>query len=134
MKKLFFYRWRLDCVDVKEYKIINKTDSAKIRTHSSGSERLDARLIFCVFISAFLFFISGCSQTTGKTENKKGGKTPKGPPSVVVEPVTIKTVPLNGDYAAKIDPANGADIVEIRARVDATLQKQHFTEGEPVKK
>ncbi|MCE1245022.1 MAG: efflux RND transporter periplasmic adaptor subunit [Firmicutes bacterium] len=86
------------------------------------------------------FFIAGCAQLTGKSDagkeskDGKGGKGPKGPPSVVVEPAIRKTVPIYGDFAAKIDPTNGADIVEIRARADAYLISQHFKEGDPVKK
>lgn len=53
-----------------------------------------------------------------------------GPPVVVAE-VVQKTVPIYRDYVAQTD---ARDTVEIRARVQAFLEAQHFTEGTIVKK
>jgi membrane fusion protein (multidrug efflux system) len=90
--------------------------------------------VFLIILLSGLFVISGCSYFGQKKENAQAGKKPKAPPVVVVAAAIKKTVPITGDYAAKIDPANGAETVEIRARVDAVLLEQHFEEGEPVKK
>ncbi len=53
------------------------------------------------------------------------------PPSVVVTEVVQKTVPIYGEYVAQTD---ARETVEIRARVQAFLEAQHFTEGTIVKK
>ncbi|MCD4784664.1 MAG: efflux RND transporter periplasmic adaptor subunit [Candidatus Eremiobacteraeota bacterium] len=56
------------------------------------------------------------------------------PPTVVVARVIRKTVPIYEEYVAGVDPTTGADIVEIRARVEAFLLTQNFKEGQPVVK
>ena len=53
------------------------------------------------------------------------------PPAVVVTDVVQKTVPIYGEFVAQTD---ARETVEIRARVQAFLQAQHFTEGTMVKK
>ena len=53
------------------------------------------------------------------------------PPAVIVAEVVSKTVPIYGDFVAHID---AKETVEIRARVQAYLEAQHFTEGTLVKK
>ena len=53
------------------------------------------------------------------------------PPSVVVTDVVQKTVPIYGEFVAQID---AKETVEIRARVQAFLEAQHFTEGTVVNK
>jgi membrane fusion protein (multidrug efflux system) len=54
-----------------------------------------------------------------------------GPPpvAVVVAPVVQKTVPIYSEFTAQTD---AEDTVEIRARVEAFLEKIHFEEGKPV--
>ena len=53
------------------------------------------------------------------------------PPAVVVTEVVQKTVPIYGEFVAQTD---ARETVEIRARVQAFLEAQHFTEGTIVKK
>ncbi len=53
------------------------------------------------------------------------------PPTVVVAEVVQKTVPIYGEFVAQTD---ARETVEIRARVQAFLEAQHFTEGTIVKK
>ncbi len=53
------------------------------------------------------------------------------PPAVVVAEVVQRTVPIYSEFVAQTD---ARDTVEIRARVQAFLDAQHFTEGTIVKK
>jgi membrane fusion protein (multidrug efflux system) len=53
------------------------------------------------------------------------------PPAVVLAEVIQKTVPIYGEFVAQTD---ARETVEIRARVQAFLEAQHFTEGTIVKK
>lgn len=53
------------------------------------------------------------------------------PPDVVVTEVVRKTVPIYDEFVAQID---ARETVEIRARVQAFLEGQHFTEGSIVKR
>jgi membrane fusion protein (multidrug efflux system) len=69
----------------------------------------------------------GCGE--GKSAAEKKAAPP--PPAVVVAEVVQRTVPIRTELVARTD---AQDTVEIRARVQAFLQEQHFTEGTPVKK
>jgi membrane fusion protein (multidrug efflux system) len=53
------------------------------------------------------------------------------PPAVVVAEVVQRTVPIYSEFVAQTD---ARETVEIRARVQAFLDAQHFTEGTIVKK
>ena len=53
------------------------------------------------------------------------------PPTVVVAPVSQKTVPI---YSEFVGQTKADDTVELRARVEGILQKVYFREGSPVKK
>ena len=53
------------------------------------------------------------------------------PPTVIVAEVVQKTVPIYSEFVAQTD---ARETVEIRARVQAFLEAQHFTEGTIVKK
>jgi len=65
------------------------------------------------------------------TDKAKLAAPPPPPPAVVVAEVVQKTVPIYGEFVAQTD---ARDTVEIRARVQAFLEAQHFTEGTVVKK
>ena len=65
-----------------------------------------------------------------KEAEKQAGPAPP-PPTVVVAEVVQKTVPIYSEFVARTD---AKDTVEIRARVQAFLEAQHFTEGTVVKK
>jgi len=70
----------------------------------------------------------GCGE--GKSAAEKKAPAPP-PPAVVVAEVVQRTVPIRTELVARTD---AQDTVEIRARVQAFLQQQHFTEGTVVKK
>src|SRR5262249_26356068 len=53
------------------------------------------------------------------------------PPTVIVEEVTQKTVPIYGEFVGQ---TKADETVELRARVEGILQKVYFREGEPVRK
>ena len=75
-----------------------------------------------------LLFLAAC----GKDEEKaKQAAAAPPPPTVVVADVVQKTVPIYSEFVARTD---ARDTVEIRARVQAFLEAQHFTEGTVVKK
>jgi membrane fusion protein (multidrug efflux system) len=69
----------------------------------------------------------GCGE--GKSAAEKKSAPP--PPAVVVAEVVQRTVPIRTELVARTD---AQDTVEIRARLQAFLQQQHFTEGTQVKK
>lgn len=60
-----------------------------------------------------------------------GEQPPPPPPTVVVTEAVRQDVPIYGEFVAKID---ARETVEIRARVQAFLDAQHFTEGTIVRK
>jgi membrane fusion protein (multidrug efflux system) len=68
----------------------------------------------------------------GKSEEKaKQAAAAPPPPTVVVADVVQKTVPIYSEFVARTD---AKETVDIRARVQAFLEEQHFTEGDLVKK
>ena len=72
--------------------------------------------------------LSSCG---GETEAQKQKAAAAAPVAVVVAPAIQKTVPIYAEYTAQAD---ARDTVELRARVEAFLEKVHFQEGRPVKK
>jgi membrane fusion protein (multidrug efflux system) len=81
-------------------------------------------------MGAFLVagLLAGCERQSAA--EKKAAAAPP-PPAVVVAEVVQRTVPIRSELIARTD---AQDTVEIRARVQAFLQQQHFTEGTMVKK
>jgi len=75
---------------------------------------------------AALITVAGCS----KSEHSATAAQPP-PPTVIVAPVTQKTVPIYSEYVGQTRADN---TVELRARVEGILQKVYFKEGSPVKK
>jgi RND family efflux transporter MFP subunit len=73
-----------------------------------------------------LLLIPACG-SGDKAGDQKGGPPP---PTVVVAPVTPKTVPIYGEYVARTE---ARQTVEIRARVEGFLEKVLFKEGSQVK-
>jgi len=53
------------------------------------------------------------------------------PPSVIVEQISEKTVPIYSDYVGQ---TKAEETVELRARVEGVLRKVYFREGTPVRK
>ena len=73
--------------------------------------------------------LSACDR--GKEAEQKQAAPAPPPPAVVVAEVIQKTVPIYSEFVAQTD---AKETVEIRARVQAFLEAQHFTEGTVVKK
>lgn len=78
----------------------------------------------CLLLMAALVF-SNCG---GAKEQKAAAPAPL---PVVVSAAIQKTVPIYAEFTAKAD---AKDTVELRARVEAFLERVHFEEGRPVKK
>ena len=74
--------------------------------------------------------LAACDQGKEADKAKPAAAAPP-PPAVVVAEVVQKTVPIYGEFVAQTD---ARETVEIRARVQAFLEAQHFTEGTIVKK
>ena len=74
--------------------------------------------------------LAACGGDKGNDKAKQAAAAAP-PPSVVVTDVVQKTVPIYGEFVAQID---AKETVEIRARVQAFLEAQHFTEGTVVNK
>ncbi|HEU0252909.1 MAG TPA: efflux RND transporter periplasmic adaptor subunit [Pyrinomonadaceae bacterium] len=66
----------------------------------------------------------------GKKEDAKVAAAPP-PPSVVIVEVEQRTVPI---YSEFVGQTRAEETVELRARVEGTLQKIYFKEGTPVRK
>jgi membrane fusion protein (multidrug efflux system) len=93
----------------------------------SPNGRSRARLWVGLAALSALALLSAC----GKGQEQKAPAAPPPPPPVVVAEVVQKTVPIYGEFVAQTD---ARETVEIRARVQAFLEAQHFTEGTIVKK
>ena len=72
----------------------------------------------------------GACQKDKEAEKKQAGPAPP-PPTVLVTEVVQRTVPIYSEFVGRTE---AQDTVEIRARVAAFLEAQHFTEGTIVKK
>jgi membrane fusion protein (multidrug efflux system) len=77
-----------------------------------------------------LALASGACQKSKEAEKTQGGATPP-PPTVLVTEVVQRTVPIYSEFVGRTE---AQDTVEIRARVAAFLEAQHYTEGTVVKK
>ena len=77
-----------------------------------------------------LALASGACQKDKEAEKKQAGAAPP-PPTVLVTEVVQRTVPIYSEFVGRTE---AQDTVEIRARVAAFLEAQHFTEGTIVKK
>ncbi len=74
--------------------------------------------------------LTACDRGKEVDKAKQAAAAPP-PPMVVVAEVIQKTMPVYSEYVAQTD---ARETVEIRARVQAYLEAQHFTEGTIVKK
>jgi membrane fusion protein, multidrug efflux system len=74
--------------------------------------------------------LAACDRGKDADKAKKAAAAPP-PPTVIVAEVVQKTVPIFAEYVGQTD---ARETVEIRARVQAFLDAQHFTEGTVVKK
>src|SRR6478736_9406336 len=56
---------------------------------------------------------------------------PPPPPEVVVQPVTVRDVPIQAEFTGEV---RGGEDVEVRARVPGFLQSMNYREGTLVRK
>ena len=82
-----------------------------------------------VFVSALILATVLISVSCSNKEAAKGAPPP--PPTVIVEDVGQKTVPI---YSEFVGQTRAEETVELRARVEGTLQKVYFREGTAVRK
>jgi membrane fusion protein (multidrug efflux system) len=87
--------------------------------------RVAATLAACLAVS-----LAACGGEKEADKAKQAAAAPP-PPAVLVAEVVRKTVPIYSEFVAQTD---ARETVEIRARVPAYLDAQHFTEGTLVKK
>ena len=92
--------------------------------------RSQARMVTVLGVMALAVSLAACDRGKEGDKAKKAAAAPP-PPAVVVAEVVQKTVPIYAEYVAQTD---ARETVEIRARVQAFLEAQHFTEGTVVKK
>ena len=77
-----------------------------------------------------LFTVPLIVGSCGKKETKQAASAVP-PPTVVVERIDQRTVPIYSEYVGQ---TRAEETVELRARVEGILQKVYFREGSPVKK
>ena len=88
-----------------------------------------AKVVTAIGVVWLAVSLSACDR--GKEAEKKQAAPAPPPPDVVVAEVIQKTVPIYSDFVAQTE---AKETVEIRARVQAFLEAQHFDEGTVVKK
>lgn len=88
-----------------------------------------AGVLTALAVASMAAALTACDQGKGGGKAEQAAAPP--PPTVVVTEVVQKTVPIYGEFVAQTD---AKETVEIRARVQAFLDAQHFTEGTIVKK
>ena len=98
---------------------------AVLQWFPKGRSPVVAALAACLAVS-----LAGCGGEKEADKAKQAAAAPP-PPAVLVAEVVRKTVPIYGEFVAQTD---AKETVEIRARVQAYLDAQHFTEGTLVKK
>jgi membrane fusion protein (multidrug efflux system) len=91
--------------------------------------RLWAKVVTTIGVVWLAVSLSACDR--GKEAEKRQAAPAPPPPDVVVAEVIQKTVPIYSDFVAQTE---AKETVEIRARVQAFLEAQHFDEGTVVKK
>ena len=92
--------------------------------------RLRARVAAAMGIVCLTLSLTACDRGKEGEKAKQAAPAPP-PPAVVVAEVIQKTVPIYSEFVARTD---AKETVEIRARVQAFLEAQHFAEGTVVKK
>ena len=92
--------------------------------------RLRANVVTALGVVWMAVSLAACDRAKDADKVKQAAAAPP-PPAVVVAEVIQKTVPIYSEFVAQTD---ARETVEIRARVPAFLEAQHFTEGTIVKK
>jgi len=94
----------------------------------NGTSRF--KVVTAIGVVGLALSLNGCDRGKEADKAKQAAAGPP-PPTVVVAEVIQKTVPIYGEFVAQTD---AKETVEIRARVQAFLEAQHFAEGTIVKK
>lgn len=94
------------------------------------SGALRAKVLAVLGVVSLAASLAACDRSKDADKAKQAAVAPP-PPAVVVAEVVQKTVPIYSEFVAQTD---AKETVEIRARVQAFLEAQHFTEGTIVKK
>jgi membrane fusion protein (multidrug efflux system) len=102
---------------------------AGVRGFATG--RSWAGVVAALGVVSLAVALAGCDRGKEAGQAKPAAAAPPPPPAVVVTDVVQKTVPIYSDFVAQTD---ARETVDIRARVQAFLDAQHFTEGTIVKK
>jgi len=98
--------------------------------HCFSKGRSLTRAVTALGLAGLVISLTACDRGKEADKAKKAAAAPP-PPAVVVTEAVQKTVPIYGEFVAQTD---ARETVEIRARVQAFLEAQHFTEGTIVKK
>ena len=106
------------------------TEIEMIVLHGFLTRWPQARFATALGIAWMAAMLGACDRSGDADKAKQAAAAPP-PPAVVVAEVVQKTVPIYSEYVAQTD---AKETVEIRARVQAFLDAQHFTEGTIVKK
>ena len=106
------------------------TEIEMIVLHGFPTRWPQARFATALGIAWIAAMLGACDRSGDADKAKQAAAAPP-PPAVVVAEVVQKTVPIYSEYVAQTD---ARETVEIRARVQAFLEAQHFTEGTIVKK
>ena len=94
----------------------------------SGVSR--ARVVTALLVAGIVGLLTACGDAKDGDKAKQAAAAAP-VPTVVVMDVVQKTVPIYAEYVGQTD---ARETVEIRARVQAFLEAQHFIEGTVVKK
>jgi membrane fusion protein, multidrug efflux system len=90
----------------------------------------DRSRVAAALVAGLAVSLAGCGGEK-EADKAKQAAAAAPPPAVLVAEVVRKTVPIYGEFVAQTD---AKETVEIRARVQAYLDAQHFAEGTLVKK
>jgi membrane fusion protein (multidrug efflux system) len=104
-----------------------ESEMAVLQGFPKGRSR--ARVVTALAVVSVAASLAACDGGKDGDKAKQAAAPP--PPTVVVTEVVQKTVPIYGEFVGQTD---ARETVEIRARVQAFLEAQHFTEGTIVKK
>ena len=100
-------------------------------TRAAPKKPSRARVATALAVMSLAVSLAACDKGGQADKAKEAAAAPPPPPAVVVAEVVQRTVPIYGEFVAQTD---ARETVEIRARVQAFLEAQHFTEGTVVKK
>lgn len=93
-----------------------------------ASRRTAKEILAAALLSASLLFLPGCSK---KPSAQTAAGAPAAPPTVIVAPVTQKTVPI---YQTFVGQTEASTTIEIRSQVSGLLKQMNFVEGSMVRK